>query len=240
MRPTLTIMLLALLLQACGPIRQMQKVQSQVPILGCVGKHRSSLFKKDFQKMGEPELDRPISVSFESIAFSNGMKSRYEKYREHTGMQPLAKTMDSTQLENLTYYQLKISDVVHLADELNQDKNSSLTKYLQEDTGLVLLSGMSFVAGEELGQRLKNAEKLFLRTNINGALELVIDDVKNHAPIQISALEIFDFETAAFCWNKDKRGQLNIAHILMDGGNCPGNTEANPEKLNKIPDYLKL
>jgi hypothetical protein len=71
-------------------------------------------------------------------------------------------------------------------------------------------------------------------------LTLKIDDAKNGHAIQLSYIDIFDYRTASFCWNKDKRGHLQIAQILLDGGTCPGNTEANPEKLNNIPDYLKL
>jgi len=241
MRPTLTIILLALMLQACGPLRQMQKVQSQVPILGSIGKHRSSLFEKDFQKMGEPRLDGPISIAIESIPFSGNMKSRYEKYRKHMGMEPLAKTMDSTQIASLAYYELEISDVIHLVEQLNSDKNLNLKKYLQEDVELVLLSSMSFVADEELSQKLGAAEKLYLTTDGTGALVLRIGGgVHEGYVIKQSALEIFDFERANFCWNKDKRGRVKIAQIVLDGGTCPGNTMANPEKLNKTPDYLKL
>ncbi|MCK0160131.1 hypothetical protein [Allomuricauda sp. F6463D] len=240
MRPTLTIILMALLLQACGPLRQAQKVQSQVPILGSVGLYQTTLFEKGFQKMGEPEFGRPISVAIEPTSFSGNMRSKYDKYREHIGKAPLAKAMDSTQMEDLKYYQLSISDVVSLVGELNKESNSNLKKYLQEDTGLVLLSSMSFVAVAELSMKLDTTEKLYLTTDRTGALVLLIGGANSGYPIKQSALEIFDFETSAFCWQKDKRGKLDIAHILMDGGKCPGTTEANPEKLNKTPDYLKL
>ena len=222
-------------------MRQMQKVQSQVPVLGSIGKHRSSLFEKGFQKMGEPELERPISVTIETLPLSGKMKVRYEKYREHLGMQPLAKTMDSTQIENLSYYKLEISDVVRLVEQLNSDKNSSLKKYLQEDVELVLLTSMSVVMDQTLSQKLDTAEKLFLKTGSDGALFLQIaGGTQDGKPIKQSSLEIFDFERANFCWKLDKRGRINIAQILMDGVTCPGSTKANPEKLNRTPDYLKL
>lgn len=240
MRPTLNILLLVLMLQACGPFRQMHKVRSQVSILGSIGKHRSSLFKKDFQKIGEPELTGLISVSLTSVPFSNKTKSRYEKYREYMGMKPLASTMDSVRLEGLSYYNIKIDDVVDLVEDLNQESNSNLKHYLQEDTDLVLLSSMSFVAAEELTIKLEIAEKLYLTADNSGALVLVVGDIHNGYIIKQSNLEIFDYEVANFCWNLDRRGHLKISHILMDGGNCPGSTESKPEKLNKTPDYLKL
>lgn len=222
-------------------MRQMQKVQSQVPVLGSIGKHQSSLFEKGFQKIGEPELDRAISVAIETVTLSGKMKTRYEKYREHLGKQPLVKIMDSTQIENLSYYKLEITDVVRLVEQLNSDKNSYLKKYLQEDVELVLLSSMSIVVDQTLSQKLDKAEKLFLKTGSDGALFLQIaGGAQDGKPIQQSSLEIFDFERGNFCWKLDNRGRINIAQILMDGITCPGSTKANPEKLNRTPDYLKL
>lgn len=191
--------------------------------------------------MGEPELDRPISVAMEPVPLSGRSKSRYEKYREHLGMQPLAKTMDSTQMANLAYYQLEISDVVSLVEQLNSDKNLHLKKYLQEDVELVLLTSMSIVVDQTLSQKLDTADKLFLKTGSDGALFLQIArGTQDGKPIKQSSLEIFDFERANFCWKMDNRGRINIAQILMDGITCPGSTKANPEKLNRTPDYLKL
>ncbi|MEQ5791613.1 hypothetical protein J4E06_11160 [Muricauda sp. NFXS6] len=241
MRPTLTIILLVLMLQACGPLRQMQKVQSQVPILGSVGHYQTTLFEKGFQKVGEPKFGRPISVSIESIPFSGNIRTKYEKYREHIGKAPLAKTIDSVQLKTLSYYHVEITDVVDLVSELNQEKNSNLKTYLQEDMGVVLLSAMSFVADKALSQKLDAAERLFLTTDMSGALVLRIGGgMHDGFVIKQSTLEVFDFQRANFCWDKDKRGRINIAQIVLDGGTCPGNTKANPEKLNKTPDYLKL
>tara|TARA_B100000949_G_C14133787_1_gene387753 strand:+ start:130 stop:798 length:669 start_codon:yes stop_codon:yes gene_type:complete len=222
-------------------MRQMQKVQSQVPVLGSIGKHQSSLFEKGFQKIGEPELDRAISVAIETVPLSGKMKTRYEKYREQLGKQPLVKIMDSTQIENLSYYKLEITDVVRLVEQLNSDKNSYLKNYLQEDVELVLLSSMSIVVDQTLSQKLDKAEKLFLKTGSDGALFLQISGgAQDGKPIQQSSLEIFDFERGNFCWKLDNRGRINIAQILMDGITCPGSTKANPEKLNRTPDYLKL
>ncbi|BDW93377.1 hypothetical protein MACH07_22090 [Flagellimonas marinaquae] len=222
-------------------MRQMQKVQSQVPVLGSIGKHQSSLFKKSFQKTGEPELDRPISVTIETVPLSGKMKARYEKYREHLGLPPLAVTMDSTQINKLLYYNLKISNLVHLVEELNQQKNAALKEYLQEDMELVLLSSMSVVVDQTLSQELDKAEKLYLNTDSDGDLSLYIEgSAPNGKAIKQSSLEIFDFQRANFCWKLDKRGRTAIAQILIDGTTCPGSTKANPKKLNRTPDYLKL
>lgn len=240
MRPTLTITLMVLLLYGCGPMLQMQSSKSQVPIIGSIGKHQSLLFKKNFQKIGEPDLGHPISIAFEAIPFSKGKKTKYVKYREGKGLSLPKVEKDTSKRKEQKYYRLRITDVVQLVEELNRDENSGLKQYLQEDVDLVLLSTISIVPGEELSTKLNQAEKLYLMSDRTGALTLIIGDVHKGFSIKLSSLEIFDFGTASFCWQKDKRGKLNIAHILMDGGTCPGTTTANPQKLNKTPDYLKL
>ncbi len=231
---------MALLLNACESMHKIQKAQYRSPMLGSIGKHQSGLFKKNFQKVGEPYLNRPITVAFESIAFTKRMKSRYTMYREYMGKQPSTIFTDTSKTKPPRYYKLTISNIVSLVEELNQDRNIGLKQYLKEDIDLDLLSQISFMTNKKMAEEMRYAEQLYLKTDNNGILTLYIGDRRKQRIIKLSALEIFDFETAAFCWQKDKRGQLDIAHILMDGGNCPGNTEANPEKLNKTPDYLKL
>lgn len=241
MKPTLTLILLAFVLQSCSPLRQMQQVQSQIPELGSIGKHHSSLWEKGFQKVGEPFLEHPISVAIESIPLSGNMRSKYEKYRGHRGLEPLETSMDSIQLKNLSYYRVEINDLVNLVGELNSAKNTNLKQYLQEDMELVLLSSFSFRADKALSDKLDSAERLYLITDTDGTLTLQIGGGTHHGFIlKHSSLEVFDFQRANFCWDKDKRGRINIAQILLDGVTCGGNTKSDPKKLNKTPDYLKL
>ncbi|WP_421807401.1 hypothetical protein [Flagellimonas sp.] len=240
MRPTLTLIFLVALLYGCGTMHQLQKVRSQVPILGSIGQPQSSLFKKEFQKIGEPHFANPISVSMESFPLSGKTKVRYENYRERMGMTPLFSTMDSAQLTGFRCFQIEINDAVSVVKALNDAQNANLKTYLKENMNLVMLSEISFVADAELSKKLEIAEKLYLTTNQSGALTLKINDERKGYAIQLSYMDIFDYDTASFCWSKNKRGDLQIAQILLDGGTCPGNTEANPEKLNNIPDYLKL
>ena len=70
MRPTITMLLAALLLNACASISNFQKVESKIPCLGAIGKDKTSLFKKEFQKIGEPNLDAPLAVSVRSVPFN--------------------------------------------------------------------------------------------------------------------------------------------------------------------------
>ncbi|WP_431160679.1 hypothetical protein [Flagellimonas beolgyonensis] len=237
MRPIQTILLLAILLHACGPMRQIQKVESQIPVLGSIGKQQSKLFKKDFQKMGEPILAAPITVSIQSVPLTSGMLAKYKKYREKQGLEPLVVQNDTTKSVMPHYFELTITDAVGFTTQLNHPDNQAVKDYLQEDTDLVLLSKISFKANAEVSERIQSSDYFYLNTDAKGSLSLVAGD---NFTIKMSDLEVFDFETAKFCWKKDKRGRLEIGHILMDGNTCPGTTEANPKKLVRTPDYLKL
>lgn len=239
MRPTFTIVYMALLFNACGS-GKIQNVPSQLPLIGSLGKHQSGLFKKNFQKIGEPYLSSPIAVAFESIAFNKSMKTRYSKYRDYLGKKPSALFTDTVQTKSPRYYQLKITDMVHLVEELNRDENSSQRKYLQEDTDLRIMTHISFMVPEETAHRLEAAEQFYLKTDHNEVLTLYNKGAGRTEAVELSTLEIFDFKTAVLCWRKNKRGKLNIAQILIDGGTCPGATVSNPKTLNKTPDYLKL
>ncbi|WP_306013951.1 MULTISPECIES: hypothetical protein [unclassified Allomuricauda] len=240
MRPTLILIFMAAMFCSCGPLRQLQKSGSQVPVLGSIGQQQSSLFKKEFQKVGEPHLATPISVSLESTPLSGKARARYNRFRERMGRAPLTQTMDTTQLTGLKYYQIEINDAVHLVEALNDALNANLRTYLKENTKLEVISSMYFVVNADLSEKMDETEKLYLTTDQSGALSLKMGNARNGDSIKLSDMYIFDYRTASFCWNKDKRGQLQIAQILFDGGACPGNTKANPEKLNKTPDYLKL
>ncbi|WP_421804877.1 hypothetical protein [Flagellimonas sp.] len=240
MRPTLILIFMAAMVCSCGSLRQLQKSGSQVPVLGSIGKQQSSMFKKEFQKVGEPHLASPISVSLESTPLSGKARARYNRYRERMGKAPLTQTMDSTKLMGLKYYHIEINDAVRLVEALNAAHNSNLKTYLKENTKLEVLSSMYFVANAELSGKMDKTEKLYLTTDQSGALSLKMGNARNGDSIKLSDMDIFDYRTASFCWSKDKRGKLRMAQILLHGGACPGNTEANPQKLNKTPDYLKL
>lgn len=231
------MILVAIMLHACGPMRQMQKVESQLPMIGSLGKQQSRLFKKDFQKVGEPILVSPIAVSIQLVPFSTSMLAKYTKYLEKQGLEPLVVQKDTTKTVVPHYFELTITDVVGLTRQLNHQDNQTVKNYLQEDTDLVMLSHISFRTTAEVSERIQSSDRFYLSTDAKGTLNLIAGD---NFTIKMSELEVFDFKTANFCWKKDNRGRLEIAHILMDGNTCPGDTEANPKKLDKTPDYLKL
>ena len=238
MKPTIVIILMALVLHACGPLHNVQKVESQIPGIGSIGAYRSGLFKKDIQKVGEPVLDRPISVSIQSIGISPSIKAKYAKYLEAQAQEPMVEFQDSTAAQP-RYYQMQITDIVGMTTQLNNEANTTVRQYIQDDQGLQLLTSVSFMVDKQTESKLKAMDQYYLYSQ-NGALVLKIGRGSGTEEIKMASLQTFDFETSGFCWKRNKRGHVEIAHILMDGKSCPGETESNPNKFDPILDYSKL
>lgn len=230
---------MGLFLVACGPLRQLQQPEQGIPSLGSIGKHSAGLFKKDIQKIGEPVLETPVAVTVQSVPLSKKMWNHYVKYRESQGLEPMPAEKDTTNTKEQYYFEAKISDVVGLTTQLNQSNNIDLLEYLQEDTDLVLLSQISLVADSDTKEKLSSGKPMYLAENAHGALVLQLGNGPKAHTLDMATLQVFDFEASGFCWRKDQRGRSRIAHILMDGGSCPGETEKDPRKLDKTPDYLK-
>ncbi|TMU55655.1 hypothetical protein [Flagellimonas algicola] len=239
MRPTITVLLLALLLSACGPMRNLQKVETRIPCLGSVGKSSTTLFTKDFQKAGEPSLDTPLEVSLNVFDFSQSTLSKYRKFKERQGVKATDSLKNSTQAANSKYYKLRVSDLVGLKAQLNAAKNLTLKEYLQDDSDLEVLTGISFVAKGGLDSKLRTAHHFYLKES-RGTLVLEAHNGKQFSTIEMAGLEIFDFETSQLCWKRNHRGKLEIATITDSGSRCPGDTEKDPNKLDSTKNYLKL
>ncbi len=231
-------MLLVLGLHSCGPLGNMQKVESNIPCIGAIGKYRSKLFTKDFQKMGEPSLEQPIAVSLQSVAFTPALWSRYNKHEEKQGNKPKTAYGDSTEVQ-ARFFTAQISDAMGLTAQLNSSTNQIVQDYLKEDKDLVLLTGISFVTDEETKHIIHASEHYYLR-EVNGALTLELHSGLIKSQIKMSSLQIFDFEVSGLCWKLDQSGNPEIAAILLDGNSCPGQTESDPNKLNRTKTYLKL
>ncbi|WP_422349047.1 hypothetical protein [Flagellimonas sp.] len=239
MRPTITVLLLAMLLSACGPMRNLQKVETRIPCLGSVGKISTTLFTKDFEKAGEPSLDTPLEVSLNVFDFSQSTLSKYRKFKERQGGKTMEYAEDSTQLAVSKYYKLKVSDLVGLKAQLNAAKNLTLKEYLQDDPELGILTGISFVARGDLDSKLQTAHHFYLKES-RGTLVLEVHNGKQFSTIEMAGLQVFDFETSQLCWKRNNRGKLEIAAITGSGSRCPGDTEKDPNKLDSTKNYLKL
>lgn len=238
MKPTITLLLGMLLLVACSPMRNLQKVETRIPCLGSVGKTATTLLRKDFVKAGEPNLKNELEVALNEFDFSNAMLAKYTKYQETQGKGVSAQN-DSIKVIPSKYFQLRISDLVGLKSQLNAVHNASLKEYLQDDSELALLTGISFRADEQTTLLLRTSRHFFLREE-HGSLLLEANKGQKYLEIPMDSLEVFDFETSQICWKQNRQTKLEVAAIILEGKKCPGATEKNPDKLYTTKSYLKL
>lgn len=238
MRPTITMLLMALLLNACASIPNLQKVESKIPCVGAIGKEKSSLFKKEFQKIGEPALSSPISVSVKSIPFDKNSFGLYENYRKQLGKKPTVTYLDSVNAKP-RFYQLKITDFISLKTQLISENNKGLVAYLTNDKSQRILTEVKFVANSREAQLINEADHLFI-TEKQGMLTIETHNQYGNSNIKMAELQVFNFETSGFCWKNNVYGKPEIALITSNGDSCPNSTERNPQKINDTKAYLKF
>ena len=114
-----------------------------------------------------------------------------------------------------------------------------MQEYLLNDKDQRVLIQVSFVASMEEAMQIDEAEHLFV-VEQNGMLTLKAHNSYGNTIIKMSELQLFNFETAGFCWNNNTYGKPEIAVITPNGKSCPNSTEKNPEKLNDTKSYLRF
>lgn len=230
-------MLCLLLLSACTPLKSLRTVDAVIPCIGSVGEVKGGVFSKEFQKVGEPHISDPISVSLQSRAFTNVTYKAYQKYRQSLG-KPVSIAYHDTLDVPPRFFQLKVADLVRVKSILNDEGNSDLLTYLKDDSSIKMLTGISFVATAQ--RHMLEAAQHVSIVQQNGHLSLQIDTKVETIAIDMKSLEVFDFEASGFCWQTNKRNRPEIVVLNINGESCPRGTEKSAEKLDETRQYLKL
>ncbi|MDC6390662.1 hypothetical protein PP182_18390 [Maribacter sp. PR1] len=238
MKLKLFLLVTTLCFMSCSPLKKWQNVESKTAGLGAIGEATDDLFTKGFRKVGEPKLSTPISVHIHSVPFTKSSYSKYKKYKEHLGEEVNVQFNDS--LESAPrFFQLRITDIVRLKQDLNREMNQVMLDYLEDDPGLELLTEISLVSDtpqESIltkatqAQLIQKGDRVYLEVRNNGTF----------IQLETSIMEIFDYETAGFCWQLNQRSRPEISTILVNGQSCPKGTEKKAKKLDVSFDYLKL
>ena len=238
MKYSYSTLLFLVVFSACAPTKRLQTVISEIPCVGSIGSVEKRLFSKEFKKVGESRISGPISVSIQSMAFTKATFNSYKRHRE-TLAKPMMGIRNDTLETVPRYFQLKISDFVTLKEYLNNGDNQGLRNYLEDDRDIRMLTGISFVPLMADKQVLQEADHVYLAQQ-DGRLILEAHNGMDNKKINMKTLEVFDFETATFCWKENKRNKVEIAVIATDGQPCPRGTEKKAYKLDETKQYLKL
>lgn len=238
MKPTYVLLLLAVLLVACNPLKEFEQKTVDALHIGVLGKEDNNMVSRGFRQVGKPVLTRRVALSVEVSPFTKDTFKDYKANKEKNGENPQPNFVDSIKPKP-KYVRLRIKDKIMLRTLLNNSDNEEVKRYLASDPECKIISGVSLYVHPMIADNLERSDDLFLYANKNGSLQ--IDMVKGGEKQQFSILkkEIFSYELMGFCWSEDVYGNARI-ETLNEGGNCPDGTEKSARKIEDNKSYLKL
>lgn len=239
MRTISFLLLSAVLLLSCTPLKQMGNSEQHMPFLGDIGNHSKSLLHSEFQKAGSPVLKEPIALSVMEVPFNKAKFKTYAKVKSDLGQKPSFAYIDS--LPNKPKYLcLEIADKIGMRETLNDSGNKAVLSYLENEEDYVMISKIALVVDEMQRMQLTSAEALFLVNDANG--QITVEAVKGNSKTYCSftSTEIFDFKVSGFCWGETPYGQKRIETLTSNGESCPRGTERKAYKLDETKDFSKL
>ena len=239
MKPVLFVVLLILLSINCAPLSNIKHDINPPLSLGEIGKSNTSFLHRDMQAVGKPSLSRPIPIQVREVPF---VKSAYKKYTELNkmkGQETKVQFVDSLPIKP-KYISLEISDMVALADQLNEEANKGIRSYLAKDAANKILVQVSAMASNTIVDKVLLADGIFLTQDRNNLLGIELVSGSSREFVVLSEFEVFDYGTGSFCWGLDRYGNERIEVIALNGDSCPKETEPKAYKLDGTKPYLKL
>ncbi len=238
MKPTYYVLLLAVVLYGCMPLKSVQNYQSTIPSLGVIGKRNGSFITKGFQQVGFPKLTTPIALTATELPFSKNSFKEYQQLKTQRGEQVEVNYDDSLKVKP-KYLRLQVLDKIALTAQLNQGVNTEVRSYLEKDAQCKIVSEIAVYTHPMLVDQLLHAKSIFLNTGITGELEIQFVNKKKKERFALSKRDIFSYGLMSFCWGEDVYGNAKV-NTLSTNGNCPEGTEKSAHKLADTKSYLKL
>lgn len=239
MQTRLYLLLSAWLIVSCAPVREMSNKEKHMPSIGDIGKHSKSLVHSTFHKVGTPSLKNHIALSVMEFPFT---KSKFKKYLEMEtakGKKPRLTYVDS--LPNKPKYLcVEIADKIGIKEALNNAHNSGVKTYLENDDQYTIITKIAVTSDKATMTALTKSDALSLIDNRNGNITLELLKGQDRSFINLSTMEVFDYEVSGFCWGETKYGKKQIEALSSNGESCPRGTEKKAYKLDNATSFLKL
>lgn len=239
MRIYSVLLSLMLLLCSCASLKDINPSGQHVPSLGAIGNQSQSLLHNNFQRIGHPSLKHPIAVSVREVPFTKSSFKKYMVFKKNSGSVPEIQFIDSLGTK-ASYLCLEIMDKIALRDAFNRKENSNVLSYLEKDDAYRLVHKVALFPNLEAYRLLIQSDRLFLKTDRNGILTLTARNRNMDKEINLSRMEIFDYNCVGFCWGETQYGKKQIEALVGDGDACPKHTERKAYKLDETKSYLKL
>lgn len=238
MKPTYLYLLLAILLCACNPVKELTQTPTYNPSLGIIGKEDNTLLQKNFRQLGQPNLTGEITLSVSEIQFTKSKFKAYQSLMVQNGQRTAFSYVDSLPVQP-KFLRFEIQDKIELITILNSVENTEARTYLERDPDSKIVSSISTYMDEREADQFTNSAQVFLTTEVNGMLQIMTLNGKEKRFYFLRENQIFSYDLMGLCWGRDVYGRAKIEAFNM-GGKCPKGTDKKPLKDENLKSYLKL
>ncbi len=241
MKKIIVILLLVGVLFSCKTVQvnqQSQKITKAIVELGSIGKVNYKLATDRFKLTTLPTYKQKIRVAANIVAFNKTTFNTYAQAAKQQNQKISITYIDSV-ANKPGYANLQILDKVQLLNALNAEHNIELNTYLQNVKNNEIIKGVSAYFNSIDLSNLSQADEIYLVNNKPKKYNLeLIKNGKPFATIDMANGVTFAYNTASFCWKKE-RGQISIVNLISGNESCAKDTYRNVSRLNKKADLLK-
>ena len=241
MKKVITSILLVCFLFSCKTVQvnqQNQKTTKTEVELGAIGQVNYKLETDRFQITTLPVYKQKIRVAVNIAAFNNTTFNTYAQAAKEQNQKIKITYIDSV-ANKPGYANLQVLDKVQLINALNAQHNILVNSYLKNSKKNEIITGLSAYFDSIDLSNLSQADEVYLINNKHKKYNLeLVKNGKAFATIDMSKGVPFAYNTASFCWKKE-RGALSIVNLTAKNESCAKDTYRNVSRLNKKVDLFK-
>lgn len=227
-----------LLLTSCKTISINQLSQTnttQQVILGSIGLEKDFILQNEFNNTSIPAYKNPIKVSLIVTPFNKQAFKIFTKANALQSAHVTVNYIDSIKTKP-NYIKLQIADKVAVINELNNDENTAVKKYLSHNSDANIITSISMALNQNDMEAVTQADAVFLieKGYKTYVLQLYKDAVRTQT-IAFNQGVVFEFKGSNCCWHATKYHKLEIIDIVSDFNSCPNKTSRSAKRAeNKL------
>ncbi|WP_411031575.1 hypothetical protein [Spongiimicrobium sp. 3-5] len=232
--------LIAILFLGCASYKdQKQRNALSFPEIGSVISQKDVLWHKNTSQVGTPKWADPLTITVQELPFNIRSYGIYAKYMANAGKINSIAFVDSLPYKP-KYLRLEIADKMELVDLLNSSENNNVRNYLATNSMHKLVTSWNITLPDALIAKLLSATQVTLCEDSRWGKHFLFTTGKQEERLPFSEIQVFDYETATFCWGEDRYHRKKIKALLPEGTNCPKGTFKKADKVESDKSYLKF
>ncbi|AUP79692.1 hypothetical protein [Flavivirga eckloniae] len=243
LKPFLFVCFVFCILQGCKTIDIRQTSQTnttQQVVLGSIGLGKDFLLQNEFNNTAIPNYKTSLKVAVKVVPFN---KQTYKSFIKAKALQPAnVKIHYVDSIKNKPkYVKLQIADKVAVIDALNNTENTSVKKYLSNNTNATVLTSISLALNQNNLDALTHADAVFLiEKGLKTYVLKLYKDGKQTQFIQFNQGVVFTYKTSNCCWQENKKHQVDIVDLVTEFNSCPNKTYRSAKRAEKKMSTLNF